>query len=395
MNASSDLLPLTVITHEFFPMMGGIATFVEEVATALHELGHSTEVWAPVAHAPIERRFPFAIKRVPLKGTQNLSCQMRMAREMAAHRAELQRRIVYLPEPGPLLAMTYLQFFRICKPARLLLTFHGSEVQNFASRPAARLLVGQLVRAADRISVPSRFTRDLLARHFPAADGKIVLTPGAVRAHFTRGEHVRGANSGKVIIVTVGRLHPRKGQLHVLEALNTLPDAVLKDVEYWIIGRSVRGNYEARLRRRAADARFPVRFQGNIDHDDLELIYRRSDIFALTSVNHRHSVEGFGLVYLEASACGLPIVGHDVGGVSEAVLHGRTGLLVPPGDSTALASALEQLIRDAALRRKFGENGARWAREHSWKDSARALIEGIARAPVTPSGLLEESLQPA
>src|SRR5690606_3765506 len=120
----------TLITHEFFPMMGGIATFVEEMATALHGLGHRTEVWAPQATAPMERRFPFGVKRVPLKGTQDLSCQLRMAREMVAHRLQLQRGIVYLPEPGPLLAMTYLQFFRVFKPARLVLTFHGSEVQS-------------------------------------------------------------------------------------------------------------------------------------------------------------------------------------------------------------------------------------------------------------------------
>ncbi|MBE2213636.1 MAG: glycosyltransferase family 4 protein [Opitutaceae bacterium] len=395
MNASPAPLPLTVITHEFFPMMGGIATFVEEMATALHKLGHRTEVWAPQASAPVERRFPFAVRRVPLKGTQDLSCQLRMAREMVAYRQQLRRGIVYLPEPGPLLAMTYLQFFRVLKPARLVLTFHGSEVQSFAARPAARMLVGQLIRAADRISTPSQFTRRLLVRHFPAAAEKTVLTPGAVRAHFRSDQPVRGANGRKVVIVTVGRLHPRKGQLHILEALNTLPDSVLRDVEYWVIGRSVRGNYEARLRRRAADSRVPVIFHGNIDHDDLELIYRRSDIFALTSVNHGHSVEGFGLVYLEASASGLPVVGHDVGGVSEAVLHGQTGLLVPPEDRQALAAALEKLISNAPLRRQLGENGVRWARQHTWQDSARTLVEGLDSDARRPSPTLAETLQPA
>lgn len=376
-------------------MMGGIATFVEEMAGALHELGHRTEVWAPAAAAPVERRFPFAIKRVPLKGTQDLTCQLRMAREMVTHRHQLQRGIVYLPEPGPLLAMTYLQFFRVFKPARLILTFHGSEVQSFASRPAARMLVGQLIRAADRISTPSKFTRDLLARHFPAASKKTVLTPGAVRAHFNRGEMPRTAKPGKVVIVTVGRLHPRKGQLHILEALNQLPTEVLENIEYWIIGRSVRGNYEARLRRRAADSRFPVTFHGNIDHDDLELIYRRADIFALTSVNHGHSVEGFGLAYLEASAFGLPIVGHDVGGVSEAVLHGRTGLLVHPDDSRGLTAAFEKLIKDAPLRHQMGENGRLWAGEHTWRDSARALVDGISEARSLVPAPLKPSYQPA
>ncbi|MGH8018740.1 MAG: glycosyltransferase family 4 protein, partial [Opitutaceae bacterium] len=87
-------------------MKGGIATFVEEIAQACHELGTPVEVWAPQGRSPSERRFPFPVRRIDLRGTQDLSCQMRMAREMIAQRRTLRRGIVYLPEPGPLLAMT-------------------------------------------------------------------------------------------------------------------------------------------------------------------------------------------------------------------------------------------------------------------------------------------------
>ena len=374
-------LPVTVITHEFFPMMGGIATFVEEMASALHAQGHPTEVWAPATFTPLERRFPFTIRRIPIKGTQGFFCQLRMAQEVFKHRTDLSDRIVYLPEPGPLLALAYMRAMRMFRPSRLVLTFHGTEVNSLSTRPFARPVLDRLVRAADRVSCLSRFTGSLVEKYLPSARGKIVITPGAVRAHFARMPATHSPRSHKVVIVTVARLHPRKGQLHVLEALNLLPDHVLKDVEYWIIGRSVRGNYEARLRRKAAHARCAVTFHGNIDHDDLELIYRRADIFALTSVNHKHSVEGFGLAYLEASAFGLPVVGFDVGGVSEAVQNGRTGLLVPERDIPALAAALERLIRDAALRRQLGEAGARWVAGHSWPQSARILLDGISHAP--------------
>ena len=81
-----------------------------------------------------------------------------------------------------------------------------------------------------------------------------------------------------------------------------------------------------------------------------------------------------GLVYLEAAAHGLPVVAHDVGGVSEAVLDGRTGLLVPPHRPAQLAAAFEKLIHDEALRRSLGAAGREWARRTRWEESASALF---------------------
>jgi glycosyltransferase involved in cell wall biosynthesis len=94
----------------------------------------------------------------------------------------------------------------------------------------------------------------------------------------------------------------------------------------------------------------------------------------MTSVNHGHSIEGFGLVYLEAAAHGLPVVAHDVGGVSEAVNDGVTGLLVPPHRPAQLAAAFERLIHDEALRHRMGDAGREWAGRNCWKQSAAALF---------------------
>lgn len=377
MSANAEKLPLTIVTHEFFPMNGGIATFVEEMAGACHDLGQNVEVWAPSRPTPHDRSFRFPVRRISVRGTQDLSCQVRMARELITSRRHLRRRIVYLPEPGPLLAMTYLHFFSAFKPARLVLTFHGSEVQSFSSRPTARLLVRRLIRAADRVTTTSHFTRELLCSRFPDASRKVVMTPCALRTEFVDRETSRMKTTNKVIILTVGRLHPRKGQHVMIDALNRLPDDVAKKAEYWVVGRSVRGNYEAQLRQRAASSKVPVVFLGNIAHDELDVLYRRADIFAMTSLNHGRSVEGFGLVYLEASAFGLPVVGHAVGGVPEAVSQGETGLLIKPNDSDGLVAALESLIVDRELRESMGEAGRIWARQTSWHDSARNLLSGL------------------
>jgi glycosyltransferase involved in cell wall biosynthesis len=123
-----------------------------------------------------------------------------------------------------------------------------------------------------------------------------------------------------------------------------------------------------------------IRFFGDIRDDELSDLYDRADIFAMTSINLEHSVEGFGLVYLEAAAHGLPVVAHDVGGVSEAVLEGKTGLLIAPHRPIQLAAAFDKLIHDPALRAQLGAAGREWAMRNCWKQSAAALFSASTAA---------------
>jgi phosphatidyl-myo-inositol dimannoside synthase len=155
-----------------------------------------------------------------------------------------------------------------------------------------------------------------------------------------------------------------------------LPREVRTRVEYWVVGGGgAKGDYERRLRAAAAaEPGLAVRFFGDIPDDELSALYDRADIFAMTSMNLEQSVEGFGLVYLEAAAHGLPVVAHDVGGVSEAVQDLVTGLLVPPDRPAQLAAAFEKLIHDPVLRRRLGTAGREWATRNCWRESAAALF---------------------
>jgi glycosyltransferase involved in cell wall biosynthesis len=180
----------------------------------------------------------------------------------------------------------------------------------------------------------------------------------------------------KIVVLTVGRLHPRKGQLVTLEALQMLAPEVRARLEYWIVAGHSKDHYESQLRATAAKCPdLAVRFLGNLPDDELSDVYEQADIFAMTSVNHGHSIEGFGLVYLEAAAHGLPVVAHDVGGVSEAVVDGVTGLLVPPNRRAQLAAAFEQLVFDETLRERLGNAGRDWAQRNCWRKSAEALFQ--------------------
>ncbi|EDY82291.1 glycosyl transferase, group 1 family protein [Verrucomicrobiia bacterium DG1235] len=366
--------PILILTHEFAPTKGGIATFTEEMARAAAKLGRIVEVWAPQSNGNHDSDFPFTIRRLDLKGTQDLSCQARLAMEMIRERRRLRNAIVYLCEPGPVLAMCYLQFFKTFKPGKLIITFHGSEIKTFAANPGKRMAVNALIKRADRISTPSEFTHGLLKQNFPVAKRKTFLTPGALRSNFEEIEARRSRPSKKVHILTVGRLHPRKGQAFILHALAQLPRQLRRQVTFWVVGTGNKHGYEDELRELADKTDFGVTFFGDVSNEQLEELYARADIFSMTSVNFRKSVEGFGLVYLEAAAHGLPIVAHRIGGVAEAVSHGENGILVEPGNQTELTAAFGQLIQDRDLREKMGRNGKKWARRNTWLQSADLLF---------------------
>src|SRR6476620_10535076 len=133
---ASTGFPVFLITHEFYPKRGGIATFTEEIARATATLGYKIEVWAQSAPPAAEKAdWPFRLRRMPLKGTHDLTCQLQLARELVRHRRDLRDATVYLPEPGPMLTMMLLQFFHAFRPRRLVLTFHGSEILTLAGSP--------------------------------------------------------------------------------------------------------------------------------------------------------------------------------------------------------------------------------------------------------------------
>ena len=116
-----------------------------------------------------------------------------------------------------------------------------------------------------------------------------------------------------------------------------------------------------------------IQFKGDISETELSAYYRSSHIFCLTPITLKDSVEGFGFVYLEASAYGLPIIATRVGGVEDAVLNGKTGLLSDPENSDELAQNLLKLIKNKKLREEMGIQGQNWSAQHNWATIAKEI----------------------
>ena len=112
----------------------------------------------------------------------------------------------------------------------------------------------------------------------------------------------------------------------------------------------------------------------------LMIVYYNESLTSLTSLNlARNDIEGFVIFFLEANACGLPVIAGNTGGVPEAVKHGETGLLVDPENPAEIAAAIERLITDDDLRRRMGENGRQWAEEHDWSNIVPRYIEVLEK----------------
>ena len=368
-------MPLAVLTHEFFPYRGGIAVYAEETARAA-AAGRAVKVWAPDNIELRAKKWPFLIQPVPMRGTLGWGCRLAMARAVDAARGELAQSLVWLPEPGALLTAMYLHALGRLPARRLVLTLHGSEILRFAGRPNRRWLFQKLLDRADRVGVVSEFNRELLRKYFRVEAEKIVLVPGALRSDFPEKmpPRARKATDAPVTLLTVGRVHPRKGQHCVLEALAQMNPPLRAKLEYIIAGPVVKQAYQRRLETLAKNCGVAVKFLGGVPDAALPAWYAQADIFVMTPVPHGPSVEGFGLVYLEAAAAGLPAIAHRTGGVAEAVRDGVTGLLVEPNDRRGLGEAIRALAEDAPRCAELAAAGAARVRELSWAWNVEALF---------------------
>jgi len=238
-----------------------------------------------------------------------------------------------------------------------------------ALRLGAQAAVERLhVRRADRVLATSTHSARCIVEDYGIPAERIRIVPEPI--DLARWAALLGAptpDSGKDSILCVAHLYPRKNVATLLEAFaRTETDAVLR-----IVGT---GPEEGALRRRVSvgDLGGRVELLGHVPLESLAAEYRRARIFCLPSRQ-----EGFGIVFLEAMAAGLPIVAARAAAVPEVVLDGECGMLVPPEDVSALSDALRTLLSDAALRRRLGEGGLRRVRGYDAVKVAARFLDAL------------------
>ncbi len=185
--------------------------------------------------------------------------------------------------------------------------------------------------------------------------------------------------SGAPVVFSVGMVKPRKGYHVSLAAFARLqkqyPDAV-----YRIVGRPPDGQYQLLLKNIIRREKIRgVKFLGTVDPARLDQLYREASMFVLLSQEVDRHFEGFGLVFLEAGAYGLPSIGSRSGGIPDVVIDGDTGLLVPPTDAEAAGQAMIRLAENTELSLRMGAAGRQRAEHLTWDHYAEEQWEAYVR----------------
>jgi len=265
-----------------------------------------------------------------------------------------------------------------------VLTAHGTYAVIWYAHLFDRLLYRQVLRRASLVCPVSSGTADLMRRYFGPALAHARVQPILNGNHFTRHVPPQVAFERQFPVVptllSVGDLKPRKGQALSLaafaQARSHIPQA-----RYFLAGGLTHSEYARRLRAFVQEHGLEgsVSFLGALSPEDLARCYQGASLFVLTPRQEGLRFEGFGLVYLEAGAYGLPVVATRSGGVPEAVKDGQTGILVEPDDVAGAAEAILRLLSDPELARRLGRQNRLWAESLTWERTAREQHQAYCR----------------
>jgi phosphatidylinositol alpha-1,6-mannosyltransferase len=371
-----------IVTNDFPPRQGGIQSFIHSLALGL-PAGQLT-VYAPKwdGAKEFDQAQPFEVIRHPTSLMLPVPAVTRRAVSIARAR---QAEAVIFGAAAPLGLITPA-LRRATGITKAVAITHGHEA-GWAALPGARTLLHRIGEETDVVTYLGEYFRVRVSRALSAraAARMLRLAPGVDATRFRpdpeAGAAIRTRHglTGRPVVVCVSRLVPRKGQDTLIRAwpavLKQVPDAALL-----IVGA---GPHLAPLKKLAerTGVTAHVRMTGPVPQAELPAHYAAGDVFAMPCRTRRGGldVEGLGIVYLEASATGLPVIGGDSGGAPDAIWEGESGFVVPGRDTEALAARVVQLLTDPATARAMGEKGRAWVeRDWSWDQTAarlRAVID--------------------
>jgi phosphatidylinositol alpha-1,6-mannosyltransferase len=368
-----------IVTNDFPPRQGGIQAFVHELA--IRQPPGSVVVYASdhEGSREFDARQPFPVIRhrnIVGRASGLLIPTPHARRRIVSTFREQGCNAAWFGASAPLGLLA--PALREAGAERIVATTHGHEV-GWAKLPGARQALRRIGEGCDIVTYLGDYTLRRLSRAFgPQADLRR-LTPGVDADAFNpsvSGEtiRVRYGLAQRPVIVCVSRLVRRKGQDKLIEALpeirRRVPGAALL-----LVGK---GKYHDELLALAQrhDVAEHVILTGGVPHAELPAHYAAGDLFAMPCRTRRFGmdVEGLGIVFLEASAVGLPVLAGDSGGAPDAVKVGETGYVVDGNSVPAITARAVQLLDDQALRARLGEAGRDWVeREWQWDGIAAQL----------------------
>jgi phosphatidylinositol alpha-1,6-mannosyltransferase len=381
--AESNSRKILLVTNDLGPRSGGIETFIHGLLEKLD--GNQVVIYTSSQTGDTE--FDLELNRkhgviVYRDRSKVLIPTPRVVREVKKIMRRHNSATIWFGAAAPLALMA--PNLRRAGAKRIVALTHGHEVW-WAKLPVFNLAMRRIGNSCDVLTYLGPFTKSAISKAVGKKVKLVQISPGISVEHFQPGAKPaellsKYKISDRPTLLCVGRLVHRKGQDQLIEAMtlikNKVPGALLL-----IIGSGPR---EAHLRKLISKYNLEndVRLLGRISYDQLPRHFLLGDVFVSPSRSRLAGleVEGLGIVYLEASACGLPVIAGDSGGAPDAVQVNRTGLVVDGTDVKEIAQACISLLSNPKLSKEFGANGRIWAVENwnwnYWGERFAEVLKG-------------------
>ncbi|WP_136601146.1 glycosyltransferase family 4 protein [Salinigranum halophilum] len=366
----------------FPPAVGGSEVYAYELANTLGRLGHDVDV--------ITQSVPGAERTIPLNENVTIRRITRARKYLVTFETlyfSLRARLgVDLDDydviHGTLMpASTIALSDKLTFETPIVVTSHGTSLGETRSH-TAELPSDYLLKyffhptniafdaiagnAADHVIAISQHTKDQLVNTYTFSQQKVSLIPHGVDTSrfYPREQHHRSVSSDKLSLLFVGRLASRKGVSQAIDCISLLPDEL--DVELLIAGT---GRHKTRLEELAASYGVVdrIQFLGYVPDEELPILYSSADVFLFPS-----RYEGFGLVFLEAMACGTPVIGTPVGGIPDIVVNEQSGFVVGH-DPSEMAEKVEYLARNSEVLERMSDFACETAGSKDWSTVAERV----------------------
>ena len=384
-----------LISSTFPPVTGGSAVVYENICRnaqgRVAGLGASQDYMTGEKLAGVaahDAHAPYPIYRIPLlrpaesgKGKRGrLSDLLLMLRVLGAVVKIARRERVATICLGDLVYGGWLVFpLRYLFGYHVLIYVHGEEITTRDGGGLFDSWRRHFLAHAHGVIAVSSFTRDAMVRLMGTDPARITLISNGVDLERFQPRPpdpaiaARLGVSDRRVILSVGRLVPRKGADHLVAAMPAIL-AVNPDAHLLIAGEGVlRPTLEALVQEQRLQSH--VTLLGEVTNEELTQLYALANLFALPNRTMPDGdTEGFGLVFLEANACGKPVISGRDGGVVDAVIDGVNGLMVDGNDISAIASAISRLLQDRALHERLARGGLETARRSGWKARAAEFL---------------------
>ncbi len=370
---------IIITTQCFAPTIGGIEALMTGLAESISSLGKDVLVLADgKTKLEEDKDKKYSIKRFegwkPLRRKRKARYLEKICKEknIEAIFADSWKSIEHLDK----------------KDKKILVLAHGTEIPKqywTLMIDKFRFKKNRIIKSyksVHKIIANSHYTRDLMLVSLKIDIKKIeIIHPGIDVYHefISKDEHEyvkKIIYKKNPVITTLARVEKRKGHKFIINAINELKDQ-FPNLIYLIAGK---GPYLNHIKSYVENLNLQkyILFLGWITEPEKSLILKNSDIFAMTPITSGESVEGFGMAFIDAAFHGIAAIGSDDGGIKDAIIDGKTGIICKANDQSNITFNLRKLIENEQLRFELGQNGKKLAEEkYSWKNKIHEYLDII------------------